>query len=122
MAVGQRFTIADVTLAGARAKLMPLAMDWRDQLIEAASVDRAIFRWRVAPMDRVEFKAHASNLQSPSALPRLGAVEEGALRNHVVTQDGSPRHSVCFSVIDSEWPGLKSQLESRLHGDGLSNA
>ena len=41
-------------------------------------------------------------------------VEEGTFRNHMVTQGGRLRHSVYFSIIDSEWPGVKSRLETAL--------
>jgi RimJ/RimL family protein N-acetyltransferase len=75
--------------------------------------------WKVR---RLEFKAHADNLQSRTALLRLGAIEEGTLRNHMVMPDGSARHSVYFSIIDSEWPGMKGRLENRLYGDEPSNA
>ena len=59
---------------------------------------------------RVEFKTHALNLQSRTALTRLGAVEEGTLRKHIIMYDGSPRDSVYFSVIDDEWPALRARL------------
>jgi N-acetyltransferase len=63
---------------------------------------------------RVEFKTHAENMQSRAALLRLGAVEEGTLRNHMIMPDGGIRHSVYFSIIDSEWSQLKMRLETRL--------
>ena len=63
---------------------------------------------------RVEFKTHALNVQSRTALARLGAVEEGTLRKHIVMDDGSPRDSVYFSVIDDEWPALKARLAAGL--------
>lgn len=65
---------------------------------------------------RVEFKTHHRNEQSRRALARIGAVEEGTFRNHMIMPDGSYRHSVYFSVIDSEWPEVKAKLQSRLAG------
>ena len=59
---------------------------------------------------RVEFKTDSLNEQSRAALTRLGAVEEGTMRNHMVQPDGRFRHSVYFSVIDDEWPGIKTRL------------
>jgi RimJ/RimL family protein N-acetyltransferase len=193
------FVVEDVTLAGRRANLVPLAFAWLDALTEAAVADPAIFRWHVASMDspaaigtwvekalkeraaetalpfvtmdvnsgrvlgstrflnidppnlkaeigftwlvsnaqrtginretkylmlrhafetwklrRVEFKAHAKNLQSRTALLHLGAIEEGTLRKHMVMPDGSARDSVYFSIIDIEWPQLKARLETQL--------
>jgi RimJ/RimL family protein N-acetyltransferase len=63
---------------------------------------------------RVEFKTDLLNTQSRAALARLGAVEEGIHRNHMVTASGRIRHSVWFSIIDSEWLGVKQRLEARL--------
>lgn len=63
---------------------------------------------------RVEFKTDVLNEKSRAALARIGAVEEGTLRNHVVTYTGRIRHSVMFSVIDSDWPGVKQNLERKL--------
>ena len=63
---------------------------------------------------RIEFKTDALNAQSRAALARLGAVEEGYFRNHMITADGRIRHSVWFSVVESEWPRIKRQLEGRL--------
>ena len=63
---------------------------------------------------RVEFKTDSINERSRRALLRIGAKEEGTLRNHMIVQDGRYRHSVYFSVIDSEWPDVKSNLEAKL--------
>jgi RimJ/RimL family protein N-acetyltransferase len=63
---------------------------------------------------RVEFKTHASNTTSRAAILRLGAIEEGTLRKHMIHWDGSPRDTVYFSIVDSMWPAAKRQLESSL--------
>lgn len=63
---------------------------------------------------RVEFKTDSLNEPSRLALARIGARQEGILRNHMVTSSGRLRHSVYFSVIREEWPGVKSALEARL--------
>lgn len=63
---------------------------------------------------RVEFKTDALNAQSRAALTRLGAVEEGYFRNHMIAAGGRIRHSVWFSVVESDWPRLKRDLEGRL--------
>jgi RimJ/RimL family protein N-acetyltransferase len=64
--------------------------------------------------NRVEFKTDSLNAKSRAALLRIGAVEEGAMRNHVVMPDGRLRHSVYFSVIAEEWPEVKARLEGML--------
>jgi RimJ/RimL family protein N-acetyltransferase len=63
---------------------------------------------------RVEFKTDSLNRQSRAALTRLGAAEEGTFRNHMITASGRVRHSVWFSVLDSEWIRIKRRLEERL--------
>lgn len=63
---------------------------------------------------RVGLKTDSNNIQSRTAILRLGAKEEGTLRNHMVRADGSARHSVYFSVIAEEWPKVKASFEKRL--------
>jgi N-acetyltransferase len=63
---------------------------------------------------RVELKTDSLNQQSRNAILRLGAKEEGTFRQHMVTWDGRRRHSVYFSILDSEWPEVKARLEDRL--------
>lgn len=64
--------------------------------------------------NRVEFKTDSLNVQSRTALSRLGAVEEGTLRNHMLMSDGRLRHSVYFSILPGEWPAIRAKLEARL--------
>lgn len=63
---------------------------------------------------RVALKTHHENLQSQQAMRKIGAVEEGRFRNHLIMPDGSQRHSVWFSIIREEWPQTKSLLEARV--------
>jgi len=63
---------------------------------------------------RVQFKTDARNEQSIRAIERIGAKREGILRNHMLLPDGHKRDSVYFSIIDSEWPKIREQLESML--------
>ncbi|HYI21459.1 MAG TPA: GNAT family N-acetyltransferase [Candidatus Limnocylindrales bacterium] len=63
---------------------------------------------------RVEFKTDSLNDKSRAALRGIGAVEEGTMRNHMVTDSGRRRHSVYFSVIEEEWPSVRQHLEARL--------
>lgn len=63
---------------------------------------------------RVELKTDSLNEKSRNAMLRIGAKEEGTLRNHMVTYSGRLRHSVYFSVIVSEWPEVKANLEAKM--------
>jgi N-acetyltransferase len=63
---------------------------------------------------RVELKTNSLNENSRRAIARIGAKEEGTLRNHMVNPDGTFRHTVYYSIIDGEWHGVKRALEERL--------
>ncbi len=63
---------------------------------------------------RVELKTDSNNIQSRTAIARIGGVEEGTLRNHMITESGRHRHSVYFSILDNEWESVKAQLSSKL--------
>jgi RimJ/RimL family protein N-acetyltransferase len=63
---------------------------------------------------RVEFKTDARNERSRAALAAIPAQFEGILRNHMIVPDVGQRDSAYFSVIDSEWPQVRANLESRL--------
>jgi RimJ/RimL family protein N-acetyltransferase len=63
---------------------------------------------------RVEFKTDSTNSRSRNALMRIGAKEEGVFRNHMIVPGGRIRHSVYFSIIDSEWNEVKRELEKKL--------
>ena len=67
---------------------------------------------------RVAFKTHHKNVKSQTAIAALGATQEGVFRNHMITQDGSFRHSVWFSIIQEEWPAVKIELEARMAAHG----
>lgn len=63
---------------------------------------------------RVELKTDALNERSRRAIQRIGAREEGVLRQHMITASGRLRDTVYFSVLDREWPEVKAALEARL--------
>ena len=62
----------------------------------------------------VEFRTHWHNHQSRTAIARLGARQDGVLRNHRRMPDGSLRDTVVFSILDSEWPAVRNGLRYRL--------
>jgi RimJ/RimL family protein N-acetyltransferase len=65
-------------------------------------------------MERVAIKADNLNQRSLVAIARIGATYEGTLRSHVIRRDGTRRDTVYFSVIKSEWPAVKAELERKL--------
>ena len=63
----------------------------------------------------MEFKTDVLNKRSRKAILRLGALEEGVLRRHMIMQDGRVRDSVYYSIIAEEWPDVKEKLRRSLN-------
>lgn len=66
---------------------------------------------------RVQFKTDLRNVRSQKAIERIGAVREGVLRQHMITPTGYLRDSVYYSILDKEWPAVKTRLEQLLKFD-----
>lgn len=64
----------------------------------------------------VEFRTHWHNQASRTAIARLGAKQDGILRNHQKNAEGIYRDTVVFSIIDQEWPTVKKNLEYKMQG------
>ncbi|HHC6610456.1 TPA: GNAT family N-acetyltransferase, partial [Vibrio parahaemolyticus] len=62
----------------------------------------------------VEFRTHIGNTASRKAIERLGANQDGILRNHQILKDGSIRDTAVYSIIGSEWPEIKQGLLKKL--------
>lgn len=62
----------------------------------------------------VEFRTHFFNQVSRTAIERLGAKQDGTLRNHQIMRDGSIRDTVVYSILQHEWPSVKNNLLSKL--------
>ena len=75
-------------------------------------LQHAFDHWRCV---RVEFITDVRNEQSRAAILRLGAKQEGILRNHMIMPSGRIRDSVFFSVIADEWPEVRANLEAKLN-------
>ncbi|WP_246372997.1 GNAT family N-acetyltransferase [Marilutibacter spongiae] len=78
---------------------------------KALMLAHAFEAWRCIA---VEFRTHWFNQRSREAIARLGAKQDGVLRNHQRLADGSYRDTVVFSIIESEWPAVKRHLAARL--------
>jgi N-acetyltransferase len=59
---------------------------------------------------RIEFKTDSLNDPSRAALLAIGATFEGIFRNHMVMPGGRLRHSAYYSIVEEEWPAVKSRL------------
>lgn len=62
----------------------------------------------------VEFRTHFFNHKSRAAIERLGAKQDGILRNHRIDKNGLLRDTVVYSILHSEWPVVKKSLQHKL--------
>lgn len=63
----------------------------------------------------VEFRTHWHNIPSRNAIARLGAKQDGVLRNHKYDKSGNLRDTVVFSILNSEWNTVKQSLEFKMN-------
>lgn len=63
---------------------------------------------------RVQLVTDSRNMRSQKAIERLGAHKEGLIRSHRIYPDGHRRDSMFYSILDHEWPGVKTHLEHLL--------
>ncbi len=68
------------------------------------------FAFEELRINRVELKTDVLNWQSRKAMLKLGAVQEGIFRKHMVTDTGRVRNSIYFSFTNEDWPGLKQTV------------
>jgi RimJ/RimL family protein N-acetyltransferase len=67
--------------------------------------------WR---MSSVSFCTDERNERSAAALKRIRAKFEGTLRAHRMAADFTPRNTLRFSIVASEWPEVKRGLQVKL--------
>ena len=65
-------------------------------------------------VERVAFITDVRNHHSQAAIAKLGAIREGVLRSHMISQGGRKRDSVVFSVVAAEWPEVRERLHTRI--------
>jgi RimJ/RimL family protein N-acetyltransferase len=63
----------------------------------------------------VEFRTHFFNHQSRRGIERLGAKQDGTLRSHMISPNGTLRDTVVYSIIASEWLTVKAHLTYQLN-------
>ena len=64
----------------------------------------------------VQLRTDWFNRGSRKAIERLGAKLDGVLRNHTTMADGRVRDTVCYSIIENEWPGVRRNLDHLIAG------
>jgi len=70
---------------------------------------------------RVQIKSVHDNMRSRGAIEKVGFTLEGVLRNDRILPNGSYRTAAYYSIIESEWPRVKSQLQTFGFGKNATN-
>lgn len=110
-----RFMKADTTHKRIEIGYTFLGKSWQKTRINTeAKYLMLSHAFEVLQINRLELITDYLNNASRQAILRLGAKEEGILRNHMVMRDGRVRDSVLYSIIDSEWLGIKRHLAYKL--------
>jgi RimJ/RimL family protein N-acetyltransferase len=120
--------LADQTLVGSTSYLDPVPRHrrveigstwytpqvWATQVNPECKLLLLVHAFDVLGMNRVSLCTDLRNTRSQAAIEKLGAVKEGILRSHMVTQGGRIRDSVLYSIVIADWPAAKEQLAARL--------
>lgn len=72
------------------------------------------YAFQILQMNRVEFQIDSRNERSRFAVKKLGATEEGVLRQHIILDDGYVRDTVVYSILKNEWATLSVKLNDKL--------
>jgi N-acetyltransferase len=108
-----RFMKVDLTHRRVEIGFTFIAASWQRSYVNTEAkylmLRHAFEVWDCA---RVEIITDALNSKSRRAILRLGATEEGVMRNHMIMRDGRNRDSVLHSLINKEWPQVRARLET----------
>lgn len=95
---------------------------WRTAVNTEAKLLMLVHAFETWGCHRVELKTDRLNERSRSAIQRLGAKEEGTLRGHMLTVTGRWRDTVYYSILEDEWPEVRTRLLARLAARELPGA
>ena len=134
---GRQIPFAIVELAGGRAvgstryldlrphdRALEIGWTWLGKAYQRTGINREckLLLLRHAFEDlgaiRVQLKTDGRNVQSQTAIERIGGVREGVLRDSMIMWDGHLRDSVYYSILAREWPQVKEKLEAGLVARG----
>lgn len=97
-------------------KRLEIGWTWIHPQFQGTGVNKACkflllqYAFETLQFNRVEIKTDAFNLQSRKAILKIGAREEGIFRKHQITAAGRVRDTVYYSIINDEWPEIKSGI------------
>ena len=102
-------------------KMMQLGYTWYGKDFQGTGLNKNCkylllqFAFEEVGMNRVEFRADNNNEKSKAAMLSIGCVQEGILRNHLITNTGINRSSIILSILKSDWEGgVKEKLEEKI--------
>ena len=106
--------------ADSKNRRLEIGHTWYSQSVQRTGVNTACkhlllqYAFEQLSCIAVEFRTNFHNFQSRKAIERLGAKQDGILRNHRVDGQGVFRDTVVFSILDSEWPTVKRSLDFKM--------
>jgi RimJ/RimL family protein N-acetyltransferase len=98
-------------------KRLEIGWTWYSPNLQGSGINKACkslllnFGFDKLQLNRIELKTSLLNLKSQAAMLKIGAVKEGILRNHIITDNGTVRNTVYFSFIKEEWPQVKESYK-----------
>ena len=107
--------------ADARNKRVEIGTTWYSQSAQRTGINTECkylmlqYAFETLGCIAVEFRTHWHNTQSRNAIARLGAKQDGVLRNHQIDPYGLLRDTVVFSILNSEWPTVKNSLQFKMN-------
>jgi len=97
-------------------KRVEIGWTWYAPALQRSGINKAskflLLCWgfETLGLNRIELKTSLLNLKSQGAMLKIGAVKEGVLRSHMISEDGLVRDTVYFSFITSDWPATKENI------------
>lgn len=91
------------------------SMYWGTKINAEAKLLLLTYVFENLNFNRVEFNTDLRNERAQAAIKKLGATQEGILRQHLILDNGFMRDTVIFSMLKTEWPDIKKKLIKRLY-------
>ena len=99
-----------------RDKRLEIGWTWYKPSLQRTGINKACkflllsFGFEKLDLNRIELKTSHLNLKSQGAMLKIGAIKEGVLRRHAISETGVVRDTVYFSFIKEDWPDVKQSI------------
>lgn len=97
-------------------KRVEIGWTWYHPALQRSGINKACkflllcFGFETLGLNRIELKTGTLNFKSQGAMRKIGAIQEGVFRNHMINDDGLVRDTMYFSFIKADWPKIKSNI------------